>query len=319
AGRGDPDPHRRTQPLYCAWHTRHRARRVNPSGVRGSLHIIRFVQQSQAGQLNFAVTRGHGTFDIRTNPGARVWTRLQGSVSREGSSDSTYAFGAIGSHFKLRENLLLGAMLEFDYLEQQDGAASVKGTGWLIGPYFFSKFPNHDIFVEGRLLYGQSSNDVTPFGTYTDRVETERLLALVKLSGTMEQGKTTLIPSLKLTYTSDDQEAYRDGLGNLIPSQGIAWSQIEAALDFETPIETARGNGALVLTGGISAIGSSSRYSGAAASTLTDVEGGRAKIELGLNYQFAERGLFQIETFYDGIGKSNYESYGLEIGLDLKF
>ncbi|MGR3622144.1 hypothetical protein, partial [Pseudophaeobacter sp.] len=45
-GRGDPDPHRRTQPLYCAWHTRHRARRVNPSGVRGSLHIIRFVQQS---------------------------------------------------------------------------------------------------------------------------------------------------------------------------------------------------------------------------------------------------------------------------------
>ncbi|MGR3623008.1 MAG: hypothetical protein ACU0BV_12065, partial [Pseudophaeobacter sp.] len=46
AGRGDPDPHRRTQPLYCAWHTRHRARRVNPSGVRGSLHIIRFVQQS---------------------------------------------------------------------------------------------------------------------------------------------------------------------------------------------------------------------------------------------------------------------------------
>ncbi|MGR3623822.1 hypothetical protein, partial [Pseudophaeobacter sp.] len=46
-GRGDPDPHRRTQPLYCAWHTRHRARRVNPSGVRGSLHIIRFVQQSR--------------------------------------------------------------------------------------------------------------------------------------------------------------------------------------------------------------------------------------------------------------------------------
>jgi hypothetical protein len=38
-----------------------------------------------------------------------------------------------------------------------------------------------------------------------------------------------------------------------------------------------------------------------------------------LSYSFAKQGLFQIETFYDGIGKSGYESYGLQLGLDLKF
>ena len=271
------------------------------------------------GQFNLAVTRGRGTFDISTKPGSRVWTRLQGAVSHEGTSDSAYVFGAIGSHFAVNKNLLLGAMLQFDYLDQEDGLANIKGKGWLIGPYFVTKFPNHDVFVEGRLLYGQSSNDVSPFGTYTDKVETERLLALLKVSGSMLYGKTTLIPKAQFTYTSDDQEAYRDGLGNLIPSQGVAWGQLEVGLDFETQLETRRGNGELLLFGGFSAIGSYKENSGGVIGTSSVVEGGRARAELGMSYQFSEQGVFLVETFYDGIGRSGYESYGLQVGLDLKF
>ena len=271
------------------------------------------------GQFNLAVTRGQGTFDISTKPGSRVWTRLQGAVSHEGTSDSAYVFGAIGSHFAVNKNLLLGAMLQFDYLDQEDGLANIKGKGWLIGPYFVTKFPNHDVFVEGRLLYGQSSNDVSPFGTYTDKVETERLLALLKVSGSMLYGKTTLIPKAQFTYTSDDQEAYRDGLGNLIPSQGVAWGQLEVGLDFETQLETRRGNGELLLFGGFSAIGSYKENSGGVIGTSSVVEGGRARAELGMSYQFSEQGVFLVETFYDGIGRSGYESYGLQVGLDLKF
>ena len=271
------------------------------------------------GQFNLAVTRGGGTFDISTKPGSRVWTRLQGAVSHEGTSDSAYVFGAIGSHFAVNKNLLLGAMLQFDYLDQEDGLANIKGKGWLIGPYFVTKFPNHDVFVEGRLLYGQSSNDVSPFGTYTDKVETERLLALLKVSGSMLYGKTTLIPKAQFTYTSDDQEAYRDGLGNLIPNQSVAWGQLEVGLDFETQLETRRGNGELLLFGGFSAIGSYKENSGGVIGTSSVVEGGRARAELGMSYQFSEQGVFLVETFYDGIGRSGYESYGLQVGLDLKF
>jgi hypothetical protein len=278
-----------------------------------------FLSGLGGGHANLAVTRGRGNFDISTNFGSRVWSRLQGAVSTEGTSDSIYVFGAIGSHFTVNENLIVGGMLEFDYLDQDDGVANVKGKGWLIGPYFVTKFPDRDVFVEGRLLYGQSANDVSPFGTYTDRVDTERLLAQVKVSGSMLYGKTTWIPSLQLTYTSDDQEAYRDSAGNLIPSQGIAWGQLKAGLDFEKPIAMRRGNGEFLLTGGLSAIGSSSRYSGSAVSTLSDVQGGRARAEIGLSYAFGDLGVFQVETFYDGIGMSNYESYGLQFGLDLAF
>ncbi|WP_161631341.1 Ig-like domain-containing protein [Pseudophaeobacter arcticus] len=271
------------------------------------------------GQFNLAVTRGQGTFDISTRPGSRVWTRLQGAISHEGTSDSAYVFGAIGSHFAVNKNLLLGAMLQLDYLDQDDGAASIKGKGWLIGPYFVTKFPDQNLFVEGRLLYGQSSNDVSPFGTYTDKVDTERFLAMLKVSGSMLYGKTTLIPKAQLTYTTDDQKAYRDSLGNLIPDLGVAWGQVELGLDFETPLETRRGNGALLLFGGISAIGSHVKNSGNAVTVSSNLEGGRARAELGLSYQFADQGVFQVETFYDGIGMSGYESYGLQVGLDLKF
>ncbi|MEQ3717683.1 Ig-like domain-containing protein, partial [Pseudophaeobacter sp.] len=271
------------------------------------------------GQFNLAVTRGQGTFDISTRPGSRVWTRLQGAISREGTSDSSYVFGAVGSHFAINKNLLLGAMLQLDYLDQDDGAASIKGKGWLIGPYFVTKFPDRDVFVEGRILYGQSSNDVSPFGTYTDKVETERFLALLKLSGSMLYGKTTLIPKVQLTYATDDQKAYRDSLGNLIPDLDVAWGQVELGLDFETPLEVRRGNGEVLLFGGISAIGSHVKNSGNAVTTSSNVQGGRARAKLGLSYHFADQGVFQAETFYDGIGMSGYESYGLQVGFDLKF
>ena len=242
------------------------------------------------GQFNLAVTRGQGTFDISTRPGSRVWTRLQGAISREGTSDSSYVFGAVGSHFAINKNLLLGAMLQLDYLDQDDGAASIKGKGWLIGPYFVTKFPDRDVFVEGRILYGQSSNDVSPFGTYTDKVETERFLALLKLSGSMLYGKTTLIPKVQLTYATDDQKAYRDSLGNLIPDLDVAWGQVELGLDFETPLEVRRGNGEVLLFGGISAIGSHVKNSGNAVTTSSNVQGGARAGQAGAELSFCGSG-----------------------------
>ena len=41
-----PDPDRGTQPLHRSWYTCHRARRINPSGERGSPLKPPFVQQS---------------------------------------------------------------------------------------------------------------------------------------------------------------------------------------------------------------------------------------------------------------------------------
>jgi hypothetical protein len=47
AGRGDLNPHHRSQSLHGPWHTSHRGRRISLSGERGSPTLIRFVQQSR--------------------------------------------------------------------------------------------------------------------------------------------------------------------------------------------------------------------------------------------------------------------------------
>jgi hypothetical protein len=57
AGRGNPNPHRRPQPLHRSWHTCHRGSRLSPSGERGSSPSGRFAQQSL----------GHGITDVEKN------------------------------------------------------------------------------------------------------------------------------------------------------------------------------------------------------------------------------------------------------------
>jgi hypothetical protein len=47
AGRRNPTPHRRAEPLHCSRHTCHSASRINPPGERGSTPLIGFVQQSR--------------------------------------------------------------------------------------------------------------------------------------------------------------------------------------------------------------------------------------------------------------------------------
>ena len=46
AGRGDPNQDRRPQSLHRSWHTRHQARRIDPSGQRENITVSRLVKQS---------------------------------------------------------------------------------------------------------------------------------------------------------------------------------------------------------------------------------------------------------------------------------
>jgi hypothetical protein len=278
-----------------------------------------FLSGTAGGAFSASVTRGAGNLYFANNPNQPIWIRLAGSWSQEGTRDTAYAFGAIGSHFKVNPNLLIGGMVEFDLLDQDEGISHVDGRGWLAGPYFVARVPKHELYFEGRLLYGQSTNNITPFGTYTDSFDTERILALIKVSGALNYGDTRLIPSLQASYTSDNQKSYIDSLANVIPEQKIELAQINLGIKFETPAPFYHGDGTMTLTGGTSGIWSHTNGSGNAATVVPAYEGGRMRIDLGLNYVMPSGGRLSIDTFYDGIGASGYRSYGAQIGFDLAF
>jgi hypothetical protein len=283
--------------------------------------LIGFLTGDAASGLNVAATQAGGSFNFMNSPNAdnSLWVQLNGSWSNEDTRETQYIFGAVGSHYTASPNLLVGGMVEFDYFHQDDGLASVEGAGWLAGPYFVARSPAHPLFFEGRLLYGQTSNDVSPFGTYTDSFDTERVLAQLKVAGELQYNATTVIPSLQLAYTSDDQDAYVDSLDNLIPAQGIEIGQADVGLGFRHEVSLTDSNASLILTGGVAAIGSSTSGTGNADLVIPPFEGGRGKVKLGANYTMANGGALAMDTFYDGIGTSGYESYGLQISFNLTF
>lgn len=96
-------------------------------------------------------------------------------MARDGTAETQYGFGAIGSHLRFGENMLIGGMAQFDHADTIDGTAGTKSTGWLAGPYIVARLESQPLISEGLLLYGTTSNDVSPLGTYTDSFNTERL------------------------------------------------------------------------------------------------------------------------------------------------
>jgi len=285
--------------------------------IRNQPGLIPFLSGTGQNTFNFAATQGSGNFDFATGGDYPVWIQANGSWTTDGNSKSEYAFGALGSHRTINENLLVGAMLQFDHLSEDTGVASVSGTGWMVGPYFVVRSASQPLYFEGRLLYGETSNKISPFGTYEDSFDTTRMLAQLRVAGELSFGTTTLNPFLDASYTTDDQNAYVDSMGNTIPGQGIALGQIEIGTDFSTMLPISSGE--LELWGGVSAIWSHTSGNGFASTVTPDYEGGRARIELGVNRTMSAGQSFTAATYYDGIGANDFESYGLTLGYEMQF
>ena len=267
--------------------------------------LTQFLMGDGCGSFNASATEGSASVNGCVSSG-NAWASL---TSARAGSDS-YTLGTIGAHTVVNPNLLIGGMFQYDHSE--DSANNASGTGYMVGPYFVAKLPEQPLFLEGRLLYGQTDNEISPLGTYTDSFETERWLAQLRTTGEYKLQATTLMPLLDFTYTDDTQKAYIDSLGNTIPGQTVSLIQITAGMDFSTPIPVS--TGALELTGGFSGVYSAT--DGGAATP--EFENWRGRTHLGLNYDTGTGATMNVGAFYDGIG-TNYESYGATVGFDMKF
>ena len=267
--------------------------------------LTRFLMGEGCGAFSANATEGSGSINGCVSRG-NTWAEITSAWS----GDDSYTLGTIGAHGFVNPNLLIGGMVQFDRAE--DSANNASGTGYMVGPYFVAKAAEQPLYFEGRLLYGQTNNDISPLGTYTDSFETERWLAQLRATGEYKLQNTTLMPLLGFTYTDDTQKAYTDSLGNTIPGQTVSLMQITAGMDFSAPIQVQTGS--LELNGGLSGIYSSS--DGAAAAP--EFENWRGRTHLGLNYRLENGGTLSAKTFYDGLG-TNYESYGASLGFDMKF
>jgi hypothetical protein len=205
-------------------------------------------------------------------------------------------------------------MIEFDHVERSNGDARVEGRGWLVGPYLALKASDRPLYFHGYMLYGQTDNEISPFGTYTDDFETERFLVHAELTGEVERGAVTWFPNLSASYTSDDQESYTDSLGNRIEGQKIEIGQVALGLDFSRPLGGPVT--AWTLDGGLT--GSYTFRHGSDGNSYETVEGARARVDLGVSHT-GDGSDFRVSGFYDGIGAPGYEHFGLGVSYELSF
>ncbi|NOD35269.1 MULTISPECIES: Ig-like domain-containing protein, partial [unclassified Ruegeria] len=279
--------------------------------------LTRFLQRSGSGVLDTSVTRGSGYLNFASDPSNPVWFNLTGNWSSQDDFDSSYALAVLGAHRQINANLLIGAMLQLDYAETDNGPASVDGTGWLIGPYVVAKLPSQPVFFEGRALYGQADNDISPLGTYTDSFDSERWLVQSRVTGEIKRGALTLMPLLDVSYASDDQESYTDSLGNLIPQQDFSLTTARLGMDFKHPVQVSRGD--FMLTGGLSGIWSTTSGTGTVPGVTPIGDTARARADLGFDYLLENNSLLAANVFYDGIGESGFENYSLSLIWQMSF
>ena len=122
------------------------------------------------------------------NPGLDVWAEghFQRWEDDQAGGDRSGNFGILylGADYLLSPSILVGALVQFDWMDDQSKVVGtdVNGNGWMAGPYIsFKLAPN--ILFDARGAWGQSDNEISPLGTYTDSFDTDRWLAKANLTG----------------------------------------------------------------------------------------------------------------------------------------
>ncbi|CAN0527129.1 unnamed protein product, partial [Ectocarpus sp. 8 AP-2014] len=156
-----------------------------------------------------------------------------------------------------------------------------------------------------------SFNNISPLGTYIDQFTTQRWLLNAKIHGLYELGEqTTIKPELALSYFEETQESYTDSLSNTIPEQTVSFGQISFGPSLERRFEFDKGYG-LRTSIGISGVFTFAQNEGYVSSSnaVTDNEL-RARVHAGLELQNEQGISINASVYSDGIGQTNYESYG---------
>ncbi|WP_127104292.1 Ig-like domain-containing protein [Pararhodobacter zhoushanensis] len=287
--------------------------------IQNQPDVARFVTGEHSGSASVSVTRAGGNFTLSSRGNGPLWLAVSGSWSESDSEELRYGLASLGYHRQLSSGAIVGAMLQYDFAQQEDArGTTVEGTGWLVGPYFAAQIGDHPFFVDGRLLFGQTDNDITLSTGQSGRFSGDRLLATLGAQGRIatERG-WTLIPNLTLSHVSDAQNAYVSA-GTVVPEQRVTLTELALGMDFEVPILVSQGD--LLLDFGVSGIYSRTEGSGAASAYITQEEGHRLRLDFGLSYDNGQGLRSSGAAFVEGLGRdADVSGYGLSFEVALTF
>ncbi len=238
-----------------------------------------------------------------------------------GGADTFGHFGVVyvGGDYLVTNSILIGALVQFDWAEETSRltGSNVSGTGWMAGPYASMRLtPN--VFLDGRVAWGQSDNTVDPFGGfYEDGFETDRWLANLNLKGNWMVNSIRVTPGISYTYFNEKQHAYIDSNAVLIEGQTLTVNRLEFGPEFGYRYVNAEGDTfePHISFKGLWDMG------GELDTTVGGVAAGReelrGKIEGGFLAQSAYGPAVRLTFSYDGIGDEDFAAWGGQMWLNV--
>ncbi|MBL4646032.1 MAG: autotransporter outer membrane beta-barrel domain-containing protein [Rhizobiales bacterium] len=241
-----------------------------------------------------------------------VWMQVYGAHSDVGDTSTDFWVGYAGAHYFVTPDVIIGALAQIDYANSDNSATGSKadGLGWMIGPYLAAKLPDHPLYFEARLAWGQSDNNIAPTGGTEDDFDTTRWLGSAKLSGAFKVKSITIKPSVQVSYFNEKQHSYVDSTATTIAAQTTEVGELRWGPTFSTTIGTDDG---LFITPSLGVHGIWNFVADEAAGTtgtLPGTEDVRSTVDAGLGIRNGRGLAFNITGFYDGIGLNDYEAYG---------
>lgn len=240
------------------------------------------------------------------------------------TSDGDFGILYLGADYAVNEWLLIGALVQFDWTEEDiDGAdlfGEIEGDGWMVGPYVGMKLSDQ-IYFSARAAWGESDNDIvltdSVFGTRRGSFKTDRWLASAELTGNWYYDRLKISPSVKLSYGNENQDSFLNSLGLLVSSSDITIGRLTFGPEFSYNYKTKDGTiiqpqlsiegiwnfdqDVIVLSNG---------------DTL-DYQELRGKIEGGVMVRLPSGTSFRLTGNYDGIGDDDLESYGGQLWVSI--
>jgi outer membrane autotransporter protein len=275
-------------------------------------------EASKSAEAGAGFTVGQGSIAAaRFNP-FDIWVEGKYTNFRDNSvinsasnaMDGQFGLISVGADYVLNRWLLVGVMAQFDIMTQisHTQGTEASGRGWMLGPYATLRLSDH-VFLQARGAWGQSSNEVNPFGTYTDQFATQRWLASSTLLGRWGMGPWMFRPSVSVAYMEDVSQSYADHFGIVIPSVKSQLGQAKAGPEIgyryqfgpDLLIEPHVGMQVIYNFAGANV--------GVIAGQNAGPEGVRGRIEIGQRATTSRGIAVEMSGSYDGIGSKGYEAY----------
>jgi hypothetical protein len=208
---------RRADRLTAAEPDRARLRRSEPGLLTPGAKVpgvVKLDEASGARQLAFSVSVAELAAAAANNSAASSSILDFWFEGRYGSVESSLAdtgenaslgVAYLGAQVKLRPEIMVGTIAQFDQTNDTDLEAHVhaKGAGWMVGPYASLQL-SPGIYLDARAAWGLADNEVAA-ATGHETFATERQLVRGRLTGMRELGAWRFAPSVGLTYLEESQ------------------------------------------------------------------------------------------------------------------